>query len=393
MYLKNRLKIKFKAPIFRGFFYTMNLSYWEIQTWLTNIDYTIVGSGIVGLNCALHLKQRFPKSKILVLEKGMLPQGASTKNAGFACFGSLSEIIDDLKHHSEDEVVELIKKRVDGLQLLRNTLGDQTIDYKNLGGYELFLKSDEELYETCLNKQEVINKLLRPMFKADEFSLKNNDFNFENIKPKYSFNQFEGQIDTGKMMEALLRKVQQEDIKILNNSAVKHFEDGTNSVKVETHNFEFSTKNLLVATNGFAGNLIEQPVKPARAQVLITKPIKNLHIKGTFHLDEGYYYFRNIKNRVLFGGGRNLDFKTEETAEFGETKIIQNKLEELLKTTILPNTNFEIEHSWSGIMGVGQQKKAIVKQLSNHVYCGVRLGGMGVAIGSLVGKELADLIK
>jgi len=78
----------------------MNLSYWEIQTWLSNVDYTIIGSGIVGLNCALQLKKRFPKAKIVILEKGILPQGASTKNAGFACFGSLSEIIDDLKQHS-----------------------------------------------------------------------------------------------------------------------------------------------------------------------------------------------------------------------------------------------------------------------------------------------------
>ena len=67
-------------------------------------------------------------------------------------------------------------------------------------------------------------------------------------------------------------------------------------------------------------------------------------------------------------------------------------MEELLKTTIIPDTPFEIEQRWSGIMGVGNQKKAIVKQVSNHVYCGVRLGGMGVAIGSLVGKELADLL-
>ncbi len=225
------------------------------------------------------------------------------------------------------------------------------------------------------------------------FSTKENSFNFKNIKPNYSFNQFEGQIDTGKMMEALLSKAQKEGIKILNNCTVKQFDEDANGVKVETLNFEFSTKNILIATNGFTTKLIEQPVKPARAQVLITKPIKDLHIKGTFHLDEGYYYFRNINNRILFGGGRNLDFKTEETSEFGETEIIQNKLEDLLKTTILPNINFEIDYSWSGIMGVGQQKKAIVKQISNHVYCGVRLGGMGVAIGSLIGKELAHLIK
>ena len=64
----------------------------------------------------------------------------------------------------------------------------------------------------------------------------------------------------------------------------------------------------------------------------------------------------------------------------------------MLKTTILPNTPFEIEHRWSGIMGVGNQKKAIVKPLTSNVFCGVRLGGMGVAIGSLVGKELAELV-
>jgi hypothetical protein len=43
-------------------------------------------------------------------------------------------------------------------------------------------------------------------------------------------------------------------------------------------------------------------------------------------------------------------------------------------------------------MGVGDKKKPIVKQISNHVFCGIRLGGMGIAIGSLVGRELAALV-
>ena len=94
----------------------------------------------------------------------------------------------------------------------------------------------------------------------------------------------------------------------------------------------------------------------------------------------------------MFGGGRNIDFVGETTTNLDQTKIIQNQLEKLLKEVILPDTDFEIEHRWSGIMGLGNTKTPIVKQLSQHVYCGVRLGGMGVAIGSLIGTELADLI-
>ena len=113
----------------------MHLSYWEIKNWFTEVDYTIVGSGIVGLHAALRLRERFPAAKILVLEKGMLPQGASTKNAGFACFGSLSEIVEDLKNHTEEEVIALVQKRWSGLQLLRKRIPDAVLDYKPFGGY------------------------------------------------------------------------------------------------------------------------------------------------------------------------------------------------------------------------------------------------------------------
>ncbi|HZJ37056.1 MAG TPA: FAD-dependent oxidoreductase [Gillisia sp.] len=370
----------------------MNLSYWEHQTWLSKIDYTIVGSGIVGLNTALHLKSRFPAARILILERGFLPNGASTKNAGFACFGSLSEILDDLNSHSETEVLELVQKRVNGLQLLRNNLGDKAIDYQAWGGYELFVPRDLELFEHCVSKMNDINKLLEPVFKAPVFSTRTNSFGFKNIQEPLIFSQFEGQINTGKMMEALLQKTQNAGIKILNNITVEEFSEKNKSVEVKTDQFQFSTNKLLITTNGFASTLGISEVKPARAQVLITKPIKNLQLKGTFHLDKGYYYFRNIDDRILLGGGRNLDLKTEETTIMEQTELIQNKLEELLKSTILPNTEFEIDQRWSGIMGVGNQKKPIIKQISENVYCGVRLGGMGVAIGSLIGMELAELV-
>jgi len=370
----------------------MQLSYWEIKNWFSNVDFTIVGSGIVGLHTTLALRERFPAAKILVLEKGILPQGASTKNAGFACFGSISEIIDDLKTHTEEEVIQLIQKRYAGLQLLRKNLGDAVIDLKPYGGYELFLKEDESFYNECIQKIPFINDIIKPLFKTNVFSKEVDRFNFGGIFENLIFNPFEAQIDTGNMMQALLKKAHQNDILVLNSQNVTSFQELSDTVEVVTNGITFKTNKLLFTTNGFASQLTNNQVQPARAQVLITKPIPNLDIKGTFHLDKGYFYFRNINDRILFGGGRNLDFVGETTTSHDTTELIQNRLEELLKKVILPHQEFEIEHRWSGTMGVGTHKKPIVEQLSNNVYCGVRMGGMGVAIGSLVGQELADLV-
>ena len=369
----------------------MNFSYWEYKTWFADVDFTVVGSGIVGLNCALQLKTRFPKAKVLVLEKGALPQGASTKNAGFACFGGISEILRDLENHSEEEVYGLVQKRWEGIQQLRKTLGDQPIDFQNLGGHEVFLEKQTALYEHCLEKLETVNDLLKPIYGQPPYSRQPNLFGFKGVCEHYISNLFEGQIDTGKMMATLLQLAQTKGIKVLNSVSVRGYQETSHKVLVQTESLEFSTQKLCIATNGFAAQLLEQNVKPARAQVLITRPIPDLRIKGCFHMDEGFYYFRNVENRILIGGGRNLDFETETTTDFGLTKLVQMKLESTLKETILPGIPFEIDKRWSGIMGIGDQKKPIVKAISDRVFCGVRLGGMGIAIGSHVGKELASI--
>lgn len=370
----------------------MNLSYWEYKNWLSNIDYTVVGSGIVGLNCSLYLKKRFPNAKILILEKGVLPQGASTKNAGFACFGSISEILSDLENSSKEKVKQLVQKRWEGIQLLRSSLGDDSIDFQNNGGHEVFLSNQKGLFNKCQENLNIVNELLLPVFGKKAFDLQPNKFGFKNVQDHYISNTLESQIDTGKMMATLLKKVRSIGVSILNSVSVENYFENGNEVIVKTNQFEFATKKLLFATNGFAAKLLNEEVKPARAQVLITKPIENLHIKGTFHLDEGYYYFRNIDDRILLGGGRNLDLKGEETTDFGKTEIIQSKLQQLLSEVILPDIPYEIEQRWAGIMGIGNKKHPIVKQISNNVFCGVRLGGMGIAIGSLVGKELSELV-
>lgn len=370
----------------------MKLSYWEKKTWFSNIDYCIVGSGIVGLSCALQLKKNHPTAKIIVLERGILPNGASTKNAGFACFGSVSEILSDLKSHSESEVIDLVKQRYKGLKLLRETLGDNSIAYKNYGGYELFLKQDQMLFEECMSNMKYVNELLHPIFKSDVFKVCRNTFNFQNIIENIIVNPFEGQLNVGEMMLKLLQEVQSKGVMVLNNIEVKYFESNTNNITIRMEDFEFSVRHIFIATNAFAKQLIDVELEPARNQVIITKPIKNLNTKGAFHLNEGFYYFRNVGNRILLGGGRHLSKEKETTIEFDTTPEIQKALDNILNNVILKKQEFDIEHKWSGILAVGNKKKPILKSLNNRVHCAVRLGGMGVAIGSDLGQKLANVI-
>jgi gamma-glutamylputrescine oxidase len=369
-----------------------NFSFWENQTYFNDIDLIIVGSGIVGLNAAISYKEKHKKAKVVVLERGLLPNGASTKNAGFACFGSVSELLSDLKKNKDEVVWQTVEMRIKGLALLKKRLGDQHIDYHEFGGYELF--DDQTRFEECADAIDDFNKKIKPLTKIkNTYSIENkkiNSFQFKQIKGLI-FNKKEGQIDTGKMMQNLNQLAVSKGILILNSISVTNIDDLKSGVVLETSIGEINARHVIVATNGFAKELIKlKDVKPARAQVLITKPINHLKLKGTFHYDEGYYYFRNIGNRVLFGGGRNLDFDKETSSEFVLNTKIQNHLEKLLKTVILPHTQFEIEQRWCGIMGVGDEKKPIIQSVSTNVVCAVRMGGMGIAIGSLVGKLAVD---
>jgi len=369
----------------------MNLSYWEIKSWLSEIDYAIVGSGIVGLSCAIRLRELHPKAKIIVFERGDLPQGASTKNAGFACFGSMTEILDDLNNHNEKEVVNLVQQRIQGLRQLRTLLGDNRIGFQQLRGYEIFLENEKSKYEKCAQNIPLVNALLASVTKGETFQFRRNTFGFRGVQDTLIFNPYEGQINTGDMMQSLLKKVYEKDIRILHSAQLHAFADDHGGVQLDFGSYQTRCSHLLIATNGFASELMEEDVVPNRAQVLITKPVPNLKVKGTFHMDRGYYYFRNIENRILLGGGRNLDFEGEQTSEMGLNPKIQKHLEELLRGILLPNQKIDIDYRWSGILGTGQKKTSLIKRISKRVSCGVRLGGMGIAIGCHVGFQLAQL--
>lgn len=374
-----------------------SFSWWEKESFVKTYDFVIIGAGIVGLNTAIQLRSRYPDADIAVLERGWLPSGASTKNAGFACFGSPTELISDLQHASDADVQALVQKRYQGLQLLLNLLGADAIGFEPSGGHEVFLAHESESFAHIAAQLPLLNAMLQdalPMHTVYQVrDPEKGYFGMQQVEGMIHI-AGEGMLHTGKMMRALWDYALKLGIRVFTGVSVQAIhETGQGAEVITTDGAVFQASHSFVTTNGFARMLLpELDVQPARAQVLITEPIPGLQLKGTYHYDAGYYYFRNVGNRVLLGGGRNLDFAGENTYAQGNTPLITERLAHLLQTVIVPEQKVEVEHTWSGIMGIGSHKSYILNSVHPHVHVGVRMGGMGVALGSLVGRELADLV-
>ena len=68
------------------------------------------------------------------------------------------------------------------------------------------------------------------------------------------------------------------------------------------------------------------------------------------------------------------------------------QLDKLLSELILPGIKHKIEHRWSGIMGIGTEKIPIIQFYGKRTLIAVRMGGMGIAIGTWVGEKAAALL-
>lgn len=371
------------------------LSFWEKDVFLKKYDVIIIGAGFSGLWLAYFLKKYQPKIEIAMLEAGTLPTGASTKNAGFSCFGSPSELLENIEVMGIDQAMFWSEKRYKGINMIRQYFGSE-VEFDDCGGTELF--KDKILFEETKDQLSTLNHSIKSIvgndnhFFLDEHIIQNAGFSGFQYAIK---NSVEGSIHSGKLINLMTETLHAMKVRIFNGVKVQSFDNELDSIKVNAENgLIFEARHLSITTNAFTKQLLpEVDLYPGRGQVLITEPIEGLNWRGTFHFDKGYYYFRNYRNRVLFGGGRNLDFKAENTDEFALTELIQNKLEQLLYDNIIPKYKYiRVDQRWSGIMAFDETKTPLSKCLNNRLSLSVRMNGMGVALAPTLSESLANEI-
>ena len=357
------------------------LSFWEHNGWCQGRDIVIIGAGFVGLSAALECRRRFPSASITIVELSPLCGGGSTKNAGFACFGSPSELLDDWRVLGPEKTVELVAARYEGLKELRKNFSDEEIGYEATGAIEMFTQGDEKLEAEVHEFVPVLNEALIGVFGGEPFSVGSEAPGVKGATSVIT-SPFEGILDTSKLYRSLLQRTLAAGIDIVNGCRIESIEADGDGYRLDFDYGYFEAKQVVIAANAFASDLLpELDVAPQPNRVLVTSEIPHLEFRGSCHYDRGYVYLRRLGNRMLIGGGRQWGD--------GESNEVENKLIEFLKTHIAED--FEIEYNWIGHLGVGESRDPIVKTVKPGLHVGVRMGGMGVAIGSVIGRQLGGL--
>lgn len=364
-------------------------SYWEFSSFnQKKADFAIVGAGINGLSTAYFLKKQYPKASVSVYEQGRHPSGASVKNAGFACIGSVGELLADLQIQSPDDVIAKVIARKEGLNLLRETLGDQNIGYEACGGYELFEELDEQ--ERCVEAIPRLNDYFKQTVVGKQL-YKKTAFNGKTA----ILNRQEGSVDSGKMMRQLIMHCVNIGVDIQYNFPVKY--ENQNWFHATT-NSEIQAEQFIICTNAYTKELFsgqqhaaKDLIRPGRGYVLLTKDLEKLAWEGTFHMHQGYVYFRNLGKKLLIGGFRQLDIEGEQTLVEGINPTIKKAILALMNTFLSIPETIEIEREWVGFMGFSTSKKSIRQTIAPNSLLATGMNGMGVALGMKFGKETAHL--
>ena len=366
-------------------------SFWEKRQYLGKYDVIIIGSGFTGLCAGITLLKSQPALRVAIIESAIIGTLASSRNAGFMCYGSPSELGTDLGNQSTANSLAMIRAKHKGMKLLLQFAGKRNIQFKKVAAYEL-LDKNAPATTAALEHMDALNALFQEAIGIPQYFSQTTKPHFaDGFQDAIAF-AYEGQLNPAATVYALTQLFRNLGGIHLNATTAQGLEKSEGHFEVPTNLGMLQSKQVIVATNAFTSALIpSSQIQPKRAQVLLTSPITKMPYLGNFHMDFGYVYFRNVGNRLLLGGARNTNFESENSAKPELNPLIQSVLDTLL-VKLLPHQNYTIEDRWAGIMGFDVKNRPQVRMLDSNLLLVAGMNGMGTALGPALGYEAANIL-
>ena len=169
-----------------------------------------------------------------------------------------------------------------------------------------------------------------------------------------------------------------------------------NGFLLETPRRRIRTAALLVATNAFAPRLVPSLapyVRPVRAQMLATAPMRPRWLSTPVYSHDGHYYLRQLpEGNLLLGGARHLHAEAEVGYGDAATEAVQRDLHAYLATHFPQAEGLAVQRRWSGTMGFSPDGLPSVGPVPDlpGAFFAAGFTGHGLAYAFRVGRMLAE---
>ena len=380
----------------------MSVSIWQDHKKLLKkndqfFDVVIVGGGIAGLSTAYWILKENQGLKVALIEKSQIGDGATGRNAGFITCGSVEHFNRLIAKHGNKDALEIWNFSEKNLELLHTEIingHEEDLEFEKKGSFSL-ASSKEELVELHTS-YEIMQEL------GIDVEL----LNQSQVESRLGANDFVGGVKYNKdasihplkLLKRILSILQEnKNFSLLENHELFSIAQDSEQKRLHTRGGNLVSSIVVMATNGYSPQLndyFKDKIFPTRGQIMATAPVPRF-MEGPCYANFVLDYFRQLPTgEMIIGGFRQLQKDVEIGYSDEISDIIQNALQDFLKTHIPKIRDVEVTHRWSGLMGFSVDGQPLVGSLptDNQTFFvgGFTAHGLGLAFHSA--KCLADLI-
>ena len=355
-------------------------------------DFLIIGGGITGLSIAYFLSKK--RKNVVVVDKGYIGEYASGRSSGFLTQNTELDLYQIENKYGAKEAKNLWNSLKEGINLIKDIIKEDKIDCN----YEI----QPSLYLAI--KPSHIKILEKENIVREKLSSKSNLIPKKELKNYIGSNAFYGgllskedySINAFKYISGLRNYLLRKNVKIYEyTEALK-----INKNIVKTKYAEIEAKQIILSVDHFAKSLgyFKNEIISLKTFVGITERlphdlVDDLFRKGKMLLwdtKKEYNYWRLLPdNRILIGGGSNLEIVDNSKEETYESKPYEDLYKDLIYFyPKLKNINFE--YVYHGVMGMTLDFLPIVGKINNKDKLSFCLCSAGLPLSTFSAKYLVD---
>jgi gamma-glutamylputrescine oxidase len=357
-------------------------------------DVAIIGGGYTGLSAARYLARKGLSP--VVLEASRVGWGASGRNGGVVSgkfrltFSGIAEGWGiDMARHMHDLGIEAI----DHVGELVEAYGINAANFQESGSLRC---AHNEISLAALRKEvawlnDVLSDHSTSILSPSQMLEETGSAGFTGGL----LNTHGGVIHPLNFVRGLAAGIEAEGIAIFEQSPVTSMRRNGGRLMLDTPDGTVSARHAVIATNAYsdltaATQKVQRTLIPFRSAIIATEPLTGkpakLLSKGRSYTETRRMmrWFRKSGDRLLFGG-RGAFGKSDSPSAFAA-------LQKAMIAQFPELADVKVTHRWSGLVGMTLDSIPHVGRLDDRISYAVGYNGTGVAMSTLMGKYLAEIV-